>query len=514
MGDKKHIDRLFQENFKDFEVKPNDAVWDNIEAKLNKKKKRKVVPIWWRYAGVAALLLFMLTVGSLFFNNNDEVTPQVVDTERNTIENATESEKNKIENSSNQNTSSIANTNEAQNSNDVSSESSKQNNGNANQKFTNTSDAIANAEKAQQNNFATSKGELKKVIQNPSKSVLKENKIEQIAENSNPSSNNKSTLNKAEVITKNVEETTKPNNTLIADNSNVKEKNSQLEKGDSNSKVADSNTEKEIKSIEEAIQENEELLNTETTHIAANKWSIAPNAAPVYFNSLGKGSSIGEQFNNNTKSGEVNMSYGINARYAINKRLTVRSGVNRVNLGYNTNDVVAFNSVNASASSSTLAALSGNVSQTTSDAMLGVGDDVTIMSAATFKSRNLDVLKSTNTSINQSFGFIEIPLELQYSISTKRFGVNVIGGFSSLFLNDYEAVSLIEGERRSVQNNDNINNTSYSANFGLGLNYKVSEKINLNLEPMFKYQINMFKNTSGDFQPFFVGVYTGFGIKF
>ena len=46
MSDKKHIDRLFQEGFKDFEATPSDAVWKNLEAKLNeKKKKRRVIPI-------------------------------------------------------------------------------------------------------------------------------------------------------------------------------------------------------------------------------------------------------------------------------------------------------------------------------------------------------------------------------------------------------------------------------------------------------------------------------------
>ena len=37
MSDKKHIDRIFQEGFKDFEAVPSDAVWKNIEAKLAKK---------------------------------------------------------------------------------------------------------------------------------------------------------------------------------------------------------------------------------------------------------------------------------------------------------------------------------------------------------------------------------------------------------------------------------------------------------------------------------------------
>ena len=39
-------------------------------------------------------------------------------------------------------------------------------------------------------------------------------------------------------------------------------------------------------------------------------------------------------------------------------------------------------------------------------------------------------------------------------------------------------------------------------------------KLNLNLEPVFKYQLNTFTNTSGDFRPYFVGFYTGLSFKF
>jgi hypothetical protein len=122
---------------------------------------------------------------------------------------------------------------------------------------------------------------------------------------------------------------------------------------------------------------------------------------------------------------------------------------------------------------------------------------------------------TTNTSINQALGYIEIPLEIQYNLSDKKLGVNVIGGFSSFFLNNNEIYSNAEnGSRTFLGEANNINKISYSANFGLGFNYKVSKKIDLNLEPLFKYQINTFKNTSGNFTPFFIGVYTGFGIKF
>ena len=53
MSDKKHIDRLFQEGFKDFEATPSDAVWKNIEANLNEKKKNGVL---FQFGGVMPVL--------------------------------------------------------------------------------------------------------------------------------------------------------------------------------------------------------------------------------------------------------------------------------------------------------------------------------------------------------------------------------------------------------------------------------------------------------------------------
>ena len=48
----------------------------------------------------------------------------------------------------------------------------------------------------------------------------------------------------------------------------------------------------------------------------------------------------------------------------------------------------------------------------------------------------------------------------------------------------------------------------------LGFDYRITKQLNIMLEPTFKYQINTFNNTFGDFQPFFIGVYTGLNFKF
>jgi deoxyribodipyrimidine photolyase len=41
MNDKKNIERLFQERFKDFEVAPPENAWQNIAARLEKKESKK-----------------------------------------------------------------------------------------------------------------------------------------------------------------------------------------------------------------------------------------------------------------------------------------------------------------------------------------------------------------------------------------------------------------------------------------------------------------------------------------
>jgi hypothetical protein len=117
-------------------------------------------------------------------------------------------------------------------------------------------------------------------------------------------------------------------------------------------------------------------------------------------------------------------------------------------------------------------------------------------------------------NLEQQFGFIEVPMEIEYRLVDKKLGVNVIGGFSTLFLSNNEIYTDIDGQSTLIGEANNINSTSFSANFGVGMDYTLSKQWNINLEPMFKYQINTFNNTSGDFRPFFIGVYTGLSFKF
>ncbi|XCF06566.1 hypothetical protein ABI125_01600 [Tamlana crocina] len=510
MSDKKHIDRIFQEGFKDFEAQPSDAVWKNIEAQLNgKKKKQRVIPIWWRYAGVAALLLLFLTVGNLLFENPN--SNPVTDTE-NVVDDNIKTVLPTIENSE-----SIANDNS---NNETATPENETVVGESN---------VSSANVAPSNATSVAKTTASPNNQNNQTRVA----TNQTMGNKTPaiqSSKNNAVANLSEEnTTENSSEENSGNNTVLA-SSNEKENNDSAplldkEKAkniinnaseENNSRIAktedqtgETTTSENIeqnsaRTIEEAIDKNKDLLENEISN-QQNRWSIAPNAAPVYFNTLGEGSSIDPQFNNNSKTGEVNMSYGISASYAVNKKIKIRSGVNKVNLGYNTNDIVVYQSVGLSSNSNALQNIKS-----------GGASGYSVVSSEALNAKDLpQTLLTSNTTINQAFGYIEVPLEVQYTLSDKKFGVNLIGGFSSFFLDNNEVYSRAEnGPMVFLGEANNINKVSYSANFGLGLNYQVSKTFDLNLEPMFKYQFNTFNNTSGNFTPFFIGVYTGFAIKF
>jgi len=93
MNDKKNIDRLFQEKFKNFEVTPDESVWEKIKAHQEKDRKRVfALPFWYRAAGIAASIALLLGIGYVSLNNQEVIEENtIVVTPTDTEENKTES---------------------------------------------------------------------------------------------------------------------------------------------------------------------------------------------------------------------------------------------------------------------------------------------------------------------------------------------------------------------------------------------------------------------------------------
>src|SRR5699024_7027909 len=106
-----------------------------------------------------------------------------------------------------------------------------------------------------------------------------------------------------------------------------------------NEKVVD--TQQEVKSLVDSntlvASEEEKINNSDKKQ--QGRWSVGPQVAPVYYNSISGGSSLDSQFNDSSKEGGINMSMGLQVAYQVNDNWQLRSGINRVNVGYATNNV-------------------------------------------------------------------------------------------------------------------------------------------------------------------------------
>ena len=199
------------------------------------------------------------------------------------------------------------------------------------------------------------------------------------------------------------------------------------------------------------------------------------------------------------------------------KKVKIRTGVHRVNYGYDTNGVSFSSSMSARGSQNFSSINYRENSQNIvvrSNTLANSPHFMDSPSELASKEVALNEMPFLDGKIVQQLGYIEVPLEVNYAVVDRKFGLDLIGGVSSLFLVD-NAVLLESRELvTEIGEANNVNSTNFSANVGMGLNYKFSPKLQLNLEPMFKYQLNTFSNTAGNFHPYSIGVYSGVSFKF
>ena len=117
-------------------------------------------------------------------------------------------------------------------------------------------------------------------------------------------------------------------------------------------------------------------------------------------------------------------------------------------------------------------------------------------------------------SLNQVFGYVEIPVEIKYSVSDGKLGVNLVGGFSTLLLNKDEVFVETNSFTQSLGSSNNLREINFSGNLGVDVDYLINKNLFINISPMFKIQTNTFSKNSGSVQPFYLGVYTGLNYKF
>lgn len=419
MKERKHIDRLYQEKFRDFEAMPREQVWKSISAKLREPEQKKpmLTPLWSRLAGVAAVLAFILLIGDWIFPSSNR-------------------------------------------------------------------SAVVNEE-------------IKEGIKNTNSSL---------AENSQllPLKPSKGSLPPAEETEENfVSGKNYPEQKMILDNSSLEKKSITQNKQELSARertLAGTNRLSSLKeqAISQAIEKEKKQIASESSR---GSFEVKTHAAPIYQGNFGKGNFLDPRFSEKSGEAEITYSYGINIAYNISERIKIRSGINKVNMSYNTNGI-AYQAVVGPVDIEGVAFSQPDLTGTETSAKIPAG----------YTDRS-SVGSLYTGMLNQKMGFIEVPVELEYNLIKKRFELNLIGGASTLFLDENE-VSLNSNNVMAFGKAKNLKEVSFSTNIGLGLDYNLSEHFKLNFEPMLKYQLNTFSSNSADNQPYYFGIYSGFSYKF
>lgn len=461
MDKNQDIERFFQEKFKDFEANPNPEVWKAIEAKM-KKKKRRVVPIWWFSGGIAATLVLGLLLYPFSKNeeeNNEEKFPVIVDTKK---------EKN----------------------------------------INNLNKVLSNSEEREKQNIVNdeSKSIEKKLKEKPSensekisKEVLIANHVVKISKKNEHEENN-------DVTSKVVEGSLQVDNHVVEE----KKETGKFENGLPVKKNEERNVLEKLKKQEDLkkkkdlvaevdTKENDKEINSK----AENKWSVSPVFAVISNNSFSKISPLDKTLITSPTTGSNSIAYGIRLAYQLSSKWEIQSGVHIKKFNY-TNDNVPITSSLVGETLSTV-----DYESTLNGFTFGSG-----ISGLGISSTGLGVINEEAT-LTQEMGYIEIPVEVKYTfLRTTKFSSKIVTGFSSLFLNRNEVSVASEKISQTFGSVNNLNSIDFSGNFGVEFDYLLTKQLRLNLNPMFKVQLNTFSTSSNGFKPYSLGLYSGIKYQF
>ncbi|WP_272150982.1 hypothetical protein [Tenacibaculum aiptasiae] len=232
------------------------------------------------------------------------------------------------------------------------------------------------------------------------------------------------------------------------------------------------------------------------------KWAVIPTVAIINSNSFSKTSPLDQSFASNT-SGDNSVTYGVRVNYKLNSKWSLQTGFFKRNLDFSTNNL----SIVSNVSGSNLKNLNYNS---------GISF-ILVNNEASSDSSVLNGVNITDENVNlkQTFGYIEIPIEVKYTLIEKqKFNTKLVSGFSTLFLNNNNILLETGSTTRSVGRATNLNSINFSGNLGVDFNYSLNSKLNFNITPMFKVQMNTFSNTANGFQPYTIGIYSGLSYKF
>jgi opacity protein-like surface antigen len=253
-----------------------------------------------------------------------------------------------------------------------------------------------------------------------------------------------------------------------------------------------------------------------------DRWSITAMASPTYYMRPELSSSeISDQITSSEQS-RVSYSGGVGFSYKISKKLSIQSGLYYSSIGNevdNINSFAGFRPFDFSKSDHNFEVLtsSGRIYTDNPDVFLVDMSGNRVITRYTndvFDPAKAN-LSYINSTLFQNFSYLEMPVMVRYKLIDKNVDFNLIGGLSYNLLVNNSVHAVIDGSKYNIGKTEGLNQFMVSSSVGMGMEYSISRKISLNLEPTFRYYLNPFSNIQGvGAHPYSFGIFSGLSYKF
>lgn len=247
------------------------------------------------------------------------------------------------------------------------------------------------------------------------------------------------------------------------------------------------------------------------------KWSVGARFAPVYSyrdisinyaNQSGNNTQEVEDQLNEQEEGLITYAGGVDINYNLGKKWSILSGMYYSKIGQVNNSALNFEQSDGKYLLYAIRTSTGTIDFAFEKVPVAV--------------RKINPPKDTlsdidlnNVKVIQNFELFEIPFMVKYKILNKRFGINISGGLSPAYVLKNSTILEVNDDKYDVGNSSNLNNMIFNTSVALGLNYGISKKLSISLEPNFKYSLSPINNNSQfDYHPYYLSWFTGISYKF
>ncbi len=250
----------------------------------------------------------------------------------------------------------------------------------------------------------------------------------------------------------------------------------------------------------------------------SDRWSLGAAMMPSYFSKFytGKDESGKEYIGN--ESTTFSYSGGLSFSFEISERISVMSGFLYSSIGQRIDGISSFSgfvgfSDTKSSGDFMVRTSAGSINSTNKDIYLldvsGRSRVITRYNLDVFDPVKADLSYLSN-SLMQNMNYLTIPLLMKYKLVDRKVDINMLGGLSYGILINNSSYITSGGVKYIIGKTEGLSPVTFSSEVGMGVEYKLSEKLYFNIEPLLRYFITPIGGNPGtNIHPYSFGIFSG-----